>query len=99
MKKVIALVVDTRLTNDQLEECYVEVICRDRKGEDEGLVLFARNVRVLDSDETHMSKAGAVGAIREALGLMNCMIESGESHSDLSRATLAAAVAALTRVT
>lgn len=50
-KKVIALVIDTDLTNEQLEESHVQVVCRDAKGEDEGLIHTARNVRVLDSDE------------------------------------------------
>jgi hypothetical protein len=50
-KKVIALVVDTDLTNEQIEESFVQLVCRDTKGEDEGLIHEARNVRVLDSDE------------------------------------------------
>ena len=49
-KKVIAITIDTDLTNEQIEESHVELLCRDKKGEDENMIHEARNVRVLDSD-------------------------------------------------
>jgi hypothetical protein len=54
-KKVIALVIETELTNEQLEESLVRVLCCDA-GADEtekanAMEHVARNVRVLDSDE------------------------------------------------
>ena len=49
-KKVISLVVDTELTNEQIQESYVVLVCRDKADEDEGLEHVARSVRVLDSD-------------------------------------------------
>lgn len=54
-KKVIAITIDTDLTNEQIEESGgrggVQLVCRDSAGEDEGLIHVARNVRVLDSDD------------------------------------------------
>jgi hypothetical protein len=97
-KKVIALTIDTRLTNDQLEESSVQLVCRDAGGEDEGLVHEARNIRVLDSDEIVSPKPDAVAAVKEALALMNSMVLSGEKHSPKSEATLLAAKAALLRL-
>lgn len=49
-KKVVCVVIDTTLTNEQIEESFVQLVCRDAEGEDEGLTHVARNVRVLDSD-------------------------------------------------
>jgi len=50
-KKVISLVIDTDLTNEQIEESHVELLCRDTADEDESMIHVARRVRVLDSDE------------------------------------------------
>jgi hypothetical protein len=102
-KKVIALTIDTTLTNDQLEESatQLQLVCRDTAGEDEGLVHEARNVRVLDSDEIHApapAPQGDIAAIKEALALMNSMICCGEKHSGKSDAALGAARAAVARL-
>ena len=50
-KKVIALVVDTDLTNEQLEEWDVLLWVQDPNNEARTTKLAVRNVRVLDSDE------------------------------------------------
>lgn len=53
-KKVIALVVDTHLTNEQLERGTIQLIAfvgdPGDEGTQAGVMLEARNVRVLDSD-------------------------------------------------
>ena len=53
-KKVIALVVDTALTNEQLESNAIHLTVLVGEPSDEGtqsgVVLEVRNVRVLDSD-------------------------------------------------
>lgn len=50
-KKVIALVVDTDLTNEELERGEVTLVVGEEVSPGQGCVLAARNVRVLDSDE------------------------------------------------
>lgn len=50
-KKVIALVIDTPLTNDQIEGSKIRLTVYDPEGEPHGETADARNVRVLDSDE------------------------------------------------
>ncbi len=53
-KKVIALVVDTALTNEQLEKATINLTAfvgePGEEGTQAGVGLEARNVRVLDSD-------------------------------------------------
>jgi hypothetical protein len=60
-KKVIALVIDTELTNEQIEEGHVHILCFPRgsegkvwrlsgDAEEDGTSQLARNVRVLDAD-------------------------------------------------
>lgn len=64
-KKVIALVVDTELTNEQIEESLVHLVCYPRGTDfndpkqraaaasgELGAQHDARHVRVLDADET-----------------------------------------------
>ena len=56
-KKVIALVVTTELTNEEIEDGEVELLVRERPLASRGhtppaRILPARNVRVLDSDES-----------------------------------------------
>lgn len=56
-KKVISLVIDTTLTNEQLEESLVFVACCDKDADEKeqraalSVPHRARNVRVLDSDD------------------------------------------------
>jgi hypothetical protein len=54
-KKVISLVIDTSLTNEQIEESLVRVLCCDRNADESekanAMEHTARSVKVLDSDE------------------------------------------------
>jgi hypothetical protein len=98
-KKVIAIVIDTPLTNEQIEKGPVRLsVYPDPENEPHGETADARNVRVLDSDEITPSKPDALAAIKEALNLMNSMIKCGEKHSTKSESTLVAARAALFRL-
>jgi len=47
-KKVISLVVDTELTNAQIEKAYVQLEVRPKNGSPR--LHIARRVRILDSD-------------------------------------------------
>jgi hypothetical protein len=49
-KKVIALVIDTELSNERLESAVVHVLVCEKVAPECALSFDARNVRVLDSD-------------------------------------------------
>lgn len=98
-KKVLSVVIDTTLTNEQIEKGPVRLsVYPDPENEPHGETADARNVRVLDSDEIAPSKPDALAAIKEALALMDSMIKCGEKHSTTSESALVAAKAALYRL-